>query len=190
MYAGVTGRFQTFSFILVVSCQDSREKQNCNTSKVQDLFPWRNVCSLCENKQINNSINQLYLFIHFYINVFTHVFIHLFIDYSLCHFWSSIAASQWVQGKRTSVAYVAVLTVSSARESLSLYLHMLHKPRYLLVVLEEPPHQDGGALFTVPDKICIVRETACILLLTAATAAAAVLAAAPGSRRERCFLAS
>lgn len=95
----------------------------------------------------------------------------------LLSFWSILAASHRVQGKRLNVCSdVFLLTVSSARESFSLYLCMLHKHRYLLVVLEEPSHQDGGALFTVPDELCTVRETACVLLLTAA---AAILPAAP-----------
>lgn len=53
------------------------------------------------------------------------------------------AASQWVQGKKLNACcYVALWTVQSVREGICLYLYMVNKHGYLLVVLEEPPHQD------------------------------------------------
>lgn len=45
--------------------------------------------------------------------------------------------------------------------------------KYLLIVLVEAPHQDSGALFTVPNKLCVIDETFSIALFTA-TAPAAV----------------
>lgn len=75
---------------------------------------------------------------------------------------------------------MALWAVQPVREGICLSLSLLNKHGYLLVVLEEPPHQDGGALFTVPDKLCTIRETASVLLIAAAAPAAAVLAAALG----------
>lgn len=46
------------------------------------------------------------------------------------------------------------------------------RPNYLLIILEEAPHQDSGTLLTVPNKPCVVQRTISIQLITTAAPAA------------------
>lgn len=57
---------------------------------------------------------------------------------------------------------------------------MTLKCKYLLIILEETPHQNSGPLFTVPNKLCVIRETLSIALFTAAAAPAAISGNARG----------